>query len=72
MRFLSWVVKVTYGASSRVQGLGDKTCGPALPSPLSCVPVDVPLSPLAKERRRGCSKREHSRSANGLRPGFRS
>lgn len=49
MRFLSWVVKVTYGASSRVQGLGEKTCGPALLPPcLSFLSMSLP-PPLPKE-----------------------
>lgn len=74
-RFLSWVVKVTYGASSRVQGLGEKTCGPALPSPLSYVPVNVPpcsLLPKSRKRGRGWQEGTFLRQCKWLRPGFQS
>lgn len=74
-RFLSWVVKVTYGASSRVQGLGEKTCGPALPSPLSYVPVNVPpcsLLPKSRKGGRGWQEGTFLRQCKWLRPGFQS
>lgn len=43
MRFLFWVVKVTRGASSRVQSLGEKTRGLNLSSPVSCWSPSFPL-----------------------------
>lgn len=74
MRFLSWVVKVTYGASSRVQGLGEKTCDPALPHPC-LVFLSMFLCPLLPDSgRRGGARQEGTFFVQGtwLRPGFRS
>jgi hypothetical protein len=48
VRFLFWVVKVTHGASSRVQGLGERTRVPGL-LPMSY--AGLPSLPWSKRRR---------------------
>lgn len=49
VRFLCWVVKVTYGASSRVQGLGEKMW-PCPPLPLVSCSSHFSLRPATHHR----------------------
>lgn len=65
MRFLFWVVKVTHGASSRVQGLGEQTRG--LSPALSC--VGLSSFPFVKEKEGEhslCSGNGHKGPSFGL------